>query len=228
MTILRLLRKDLLLSWVLPLWMAGSLALNIIIQTFDKTPPAFSLAFGSFIAGLLPVMISGREDRNRANALACSLPVRRGQIVFARYLIGPVLYPIWAVLCALLAWLFGGSSFPLEMLRPEALATGFAVLALTTAIMTPLIMQFGFFGFLYGLIGLQVLSLFILLAGPRLGLRSGILAIEDAIGGIGPGLRGLRNRMGDAAYFPAAFAAVAATIGLSCLLSCALYRRRDW
>lgn len=226
--ILKLLRKDLLLSWTMPLWMAGSLALNVVIQAFERTLPTFSLYFGSLIAGLLPVMVTGREDRYRTNAFSCGLPARRGEIVIARYLLGPLFYPVWVVCCVLLAWLFSGRSFPVEMLRPEALATGLAVLVLTIAVMTPLMIRFGFLGFLVGLILLQVMGLLVLAAGPRLGLRNGILAIEDGVKAVGSGLRALRVTIGDAAYFTAAAAAVAAIFGLSCLASCALYRRRDW
>jgi hypothetical protein len=225
--ILKLMRKDLFLSWTLPLWIAGSIALNIVVQVFEKARPASTLGFGSFIAGFLPVMITGREDRFRTNALGCSLPASRWQIVLARYLVGPALYPVWVAFCALLAWLFGGGRFPVGMLQGDALAAGFAVLVLTTAVLTPLVIRFGFIGFLYGLIGLQVLSLFVLLAGPRFGLRSGILAIEDAVKRIGPGLRELRASMGDAACYPSAFAVVAAAFGLSCLGSYAMFRRRD-
>jgi len=227
-TILKLIRKDFVLSWTMPLWMAGSLALNVIIQRAERTLPVFSLVFGSFIAGLLPVMITGREDRFHANAFTCSLPVRRSQVVLARYLVGVALYPAWVACCVLLAWPFSGWSFPVEMLQPQTLATGFAVLALTIAVLTPLMLRFGLMGFLFALIGLQVLGLFVLAAAPRLGFRSGILAIVDAVKSVGPGLRMLRASMGGAAYYPAAFATVAAIFGLSCLLSCALYRRRDW
>ncbi len=226
--ILKLIRKDFVLSWTMPLWMAGSLALNVIIQYSEQTLPIFSLVFGSLIAGFLPVMISGREDRYRTNAFTCSLPVRRSQIVLARYLVGVALYPAWVVCCVLLAWPFSGRSFPVEMLQPQTLATGFAVLVLTIAALTPLMLRFGFMGFLFALIGLQVLGLLVLVAAPRLGLRNGILAIEDAVKAIGPGLRMLRASMGSAAYYSAAFATVAAIFSLSCLLSCALYRRRDW
>ena len=225
--ILKLIRKDFVLSWTMPLWMAGSLALNVVIQASEQTLPSFSLVFGSVIAGFLPVMISGREDQYRTNAFTCSLPVRRSQIVLARYLVGVALYPAWVVCCVLLAWLFSGRSFPVEMLRPQLLATGAAVLVLTIAALSPLMFRFGFMGFLFGLIGLQVLGLLVLVAAPRLGLRSGILAIEDAVKSVGPGLRTLRASVGSAAYYPAAFATVAAIFGLSCLLSCALYRRRD-
>jgi ABC-type transport system involved in multi-copper enzyme maturation permease subunit len=100
--ILKLIRKDYVLSWTMPLWMAGSLALNVVIQAFEQTLPTFSLVFGSVIAGFLPVMISGREDRYHTNAFTCSLPVRRSQIVLARYLVGVALYPAWVLCCALM------------------------------------------------------------------------------------------------------------------------------
>jgi hypothetical protein len=88
-------------------------------------------------------------------------------------------------------------------------------------------LRFGYKGFLYGLIWLQVLGMLVLVVGSRVGLAGGISAFEDAIGRIGPGVRDLRARVGDAAFYPAAGMAVAAALGLSCLVSCVQYQRRD-
>lgn len=227
MVILRLIRKDLLLSWTLPLWMAGSLVLNVAIQAFEEARPSFGLVFGSAIAGFLPVMISGREDRFRTNGFAGALPASRRQLVVARYLVGPVFYPAWVLLSVAVAWALGGGGFPADMLRPSTLAAGLAVLALTVTVMTPPMLRFGFVGFLVGLVGLQVIGLVVLVAGPRLGLRPGILAIEDAIGSVGPAIRRLRAAWGGAAFYPLAAAAVATVFALSCAGSCAMFARRD-
>ncbi len=224
---LRLMRKDLLLSWTQVPWIAGAIALMFVLQAFNGDQPTPSMLFGSFMAGFVPVIISVREDRFRSNALSCSLPVTRRQIVLARYLVGPALFPVWVLCSVLLAWPLSHEGFPVAMLRLDALATGFAILVLTVAFVTPLFFRFGWAGFLYGLVGLQALGIIVLLAGPRLGLRGGLLAIEDALRSIGPGLRALRALAGDAVYFPAAFVALAVAFGLSCAASCALFRRRD-
>jgi hypothetical protein len=225
--ILKLMRRDLLMNWTMPLWIAGSIVANLVLWAINGGRTGSVLAFGSFIAAFFPVMVSGREDRFRTNASACSLPVGRWQIVLARYLLGPALFPGWMLLCVLMIWVLAGFRLPDGVLHPDTFVTALAVQMLTVAVLTPLMLRFGLIGFLYGLIGLQVLSLIVLLAGPRIGLRGGILAIEDAVRRVGPGLRGLRASLGDAAWYPAAFATVAAVFGLSFALSFALFRRRD-
>jgi hypothetical protein len=225
--ILKLMRKDLLLSWSLLIAIFGSTAANVLIWAIEGGRAGFVLAFGSTIAGFLPIMISGRDDRYRTNAFACALPVSRRQIVLARYLLCPVLFPVWTLCLILMLWAFSGFRLPAELLRPDAYITALAVQALAVAVFAPLMLRFGYKGFVYGLIGLQVLGLLVLVVGSRVGLAGGILAFEGAIGRIGPGVRDLHARMGDAAFFPAAVAAVAATLGLSYFVSCVLYQRRD-
>lgn len=225
--ILRLMRKDLLLSRGLLFAVLGGIAANSLIWAIEGGRAGFVLAFGSVIAAFLPVMISGRDDRYRTNAFACALPVSRRQIVMARYLLCPVLFPAWMLCLVLLLWTFSGFRLPAELLRPDAYITALGVQALAVALFAPLMIRFGYKGFVYGLIGLQVLGLLVLVVGSRIGLAGGIRAFEGAIGSIGPGVRELRDRMGDTAFFPAAFAAVAAALGFSFLASCMLYQRRD-
>ena len=225
--ILKLMRKDLLLSWGLLIAIFGGIAANALIWAIEGGRAGFILAFGSAIAGFLPIMICGRDDRFRTNAFACALPVSRREIVLARYLLCPVLFPAWTLCLVILLWTFSGFRLPAELLRPDAYVTALAVQALAVAVFVPLMLRFGFKGFLYGLIGLQVLGMLVLVVGSRVGLAGGISAFEGAIGRIGPGVRDLRARVGDAAFFPAAFAAIAAMLGLSYLVSNLLYQRRD-
>jgi len=225
--ILKLMRKDLLLSWSLLIAIFGSTAANVLIWAIEGGRAGFVLAFGSTIAGFLPIMISGRDDRYRTNAFACALPVSRRQIVLARYLLCPVLFPAWTLCLVLMLWTFSGFRLPAELLRPDAYVTALAVQALAVAVFVPLMLRFGYKGFIYGLIGLQVLGLLVLVVGSRVGLAGGISAFESSIGRIGPGVRDLRARMGDAAFFPAAFVAIAGVLGFSYLVSCMLYQRRD-
>ncbi len=223
----KLMRKDLLLSWTMPLWVAGSIAANFLIWTIDGGRSGSILSFGSFVAAFLPIMISGREDRMRTNAFSCALPVSRRQIVAARYLLCLVMAPVWMLFCVLLIWAGSGFRLPPEMLEPAAYAVALAVQVLAVSILLPLMMRFGFIGFLYGLIAVQVLGLLVLVIGPRVGLRSGILAIEDAVRSIGPGLRALRARLGDAPWLAAVLGTVGTVVALSYAVSRALFGSRD-
>jgi hypothetical protein len=223
--IAKLMRKDLLLYRSMPLWIAGSIAVNLVILAVEGDRSAMPLGFASFIAGFLPIMISGGEERTRTNA--CALPVRRRQIVLARYLLPLILFPGWMLYSAGLTWVLSGFHLPAGSVRPDALASALAVQVLTVSAATPLILSLGFMGLLVGLVAFQVISLGVLIVGPRFGLRGGILAIEDAIRSIGPGLRGLRASMGDPAYWLAVFTALVVVSVLSFLISFALFRQRD-
>jgi hypothetical protein len=225
--ILRLMRKDLVLGWPLSLAIVGSMAANALLWAIEGGSTTFILVFGSVIGAFFPVMVCGREDRFRTNAFACTLPVSRRQIVLARYLLCPALFPAGMPCLVLLMWTFSGFRLPADFAHVDGYVTALAVQVLAVSAFVPLMLQFGYKGFLYSLVGLQVLGVLLLVVGSRVGLGGGIRAIEGTVGRIGPGLRSLRSRMGDASFWPATFAAVAAAFGLSYLLSCALYRRRD-
>lgn len=224
---LKLMRKDLVLYRSMVPWIAVSIAMNVVILAIERDRSASPLGFGAFIAGFLPVMISGGEERSRTSAFACSLPVRRSRIVLARYLLPFALFPGWMAYCVGLVWALDGFRLPVDLLRLDVIASALAVQALTVSVTTPLILSLGFIGLVVGLVAVQVLALGVLIVGPRFGLRHGILAIEDAVRSIGPGLRALRASMGGPAFYLAEFAALAALLALSCTVSCALFRRRD-
>jgi hypothetical protein len=225
--ILNLMRKDLVLYRSMIPWVAVSIAMNVVILAIESDRAASFLGFGAFIAGLLPVMISGGEERSRTNAFACTLPVRRSGIVLGRYLLPFVLFPGWMAFCACLVWVLEGFRIPAGMLRLDVIVYALAVQALTVSIATPLILSLGFIGLVVGLVAVQVLALGVLVVGPRFGLRHGIFAIEDAVRSIGPGLRAMRASLGDPVFYLAGFAALAALMALSCTVSCTLFQRRN-
>jgi hypothetical protein len=222
-----LMRKDLVLYRSMVPWIALSIALNLVLLAVEGDRAAFPLGFGAFIAGFLPVMISGGEERFRTNSFTCALPVRRSAIVLSRYLLPIALFPGWMAFCAGLVWALGGFRLPAGMPRFDTLASAFAVQALTVSVTTPLILSLGFIGLVIGLVAFQVLALGVLVVGPRFGLRHGILAIEDAVRSVGPGLRALRASLGDPVFYLAGFAALAALLALSYTVSCALFQRRN-
>lgn len=230
----RLMRKDLLLNGSMLAVLVGGLVVMVVIFRFagqlrgDEMPLAVILVFGSFYGSLLPLMIAARADRFRTRGFDASLPVTRRQILAARYLLPLLLLPAWVGLtygtcCAL----SGG------LLAPEALRAGTLLLAPTALVVTvgaffPLVSRVGFMGMLYGLVGLQVvgIALFTVVRSVPW-LRSGVTDLFNAIGKIGPSLRGLHVEIGDPWYALLVIATLAGLYGLSFLAGAALERNRD-
>jgi ABC-type transport system involved in multi-copper enzyme maturation permease subunit len=225
--ILKLVRKDLLLSWTMLLWVAGIVAGNALLYSYEDASPALVAAFGLLVAGFLPLMISGREDRYRTNAFGCSLPVTRRQVVLSRYLAGIAPLPLWYGISLLASWFASGGRLPPEFLRLDTAVTACSTAVLAMALLHPFILVFGFVGFLVALVVLQAIAVLLVVVGPTLGLKGGLLAIEQVLRRIGPALRGLRATFGDPAYFLLALAALGGFLAASIALSIGLLRRKD-
>ena len=231
--IARLVRKDLLLNGNVLAWLAGGLVAMVVLTRFagrsvgEKISPmsfGLELASGSFYGSLLPLMVASRADRFRTGGFDASLPVTRRQILAARYLLPLLLLPAWVALIYGTVWALSGGRLPPEALHAETLLLAPTALVVTMGVFFPAVMRLGFMGMLYGLGGLQVVGLVFLVA-----VRSvpGVRGVFDAIGRIGPALRGLHAGLGDPWY---ALLVIAVLIGvsiLSFLAADALYRGRD-
>jgi hypothetical protein len=229
---LKLLRKDLILNgrviggsyafWSL-FWLGGP-----VLGTSGH------LAFGvwgggvSLACAFLPVMMLGREEKFKAGALVCSLPVTRGALVASRYVGGwtVALAGVGIAILAMLALsLFGVR--PLLPPTPMLPVTVVVVVGLTLSAMMPLGVRFGVAGVIGLLVALQVLGVILLLAGALFGFP-GILGVESAVRGIARGGAWLRGAVGPVAFAGVLVAAVIALNYASFRLSSWLYRRREF
>jgi hypothetical protein len=229
---LTLLRRDLILNRYLvgltyPLW--SVLWLGGPAMSSGDTMP-FGLWSGgvSLACAFLPVMMLVREDKFKAGALVCSLPVTRDAIVASRYL-GGWLVSLTGVAVAVAAML-ALSLFGIHPLRPPTPmlpATVVTVVGLAIALMLPMAIRFGMVGVFAILIGTQLLGVVVLLAGAMFDARV-VQGIEAAVKAIVSGSARLRDALGPAAYSAVLVAAVAVLNYASFRLSSLLYRRREF
>lgn len=228
----RLLRRDLILNRYIvgptyllwsAMWLGGP-----AMSGGDTMP--FGLWSGgvSFACAFLPVMMLIREDKFKAGALVCSLPVTRDAIVASRYL-GGWLLATAAVALAIAAMLtlslFGIK--PLLPPTPMLPATVVTVVGLAIAVMMPMAIRFGMVGVFSLLIGAQLLGVVVLMASAVFDVRL-VQGIEWAVRAIVRGSARLRDALGPAAYSAVLVGAVAVVNYASFRLSSLLYRRREF
>jgi hypothetical protein len=229
---LKLLRKDLILSgrvigwtyafWSL-LWLGGPAMSGSGHMPFGVWGGGVSVA-----CAFLPIVMILREDKFRAGALACSLPVKRDSLVMSRYL-GGWIVALAAVAVAILAMLalslFGVR--PLLPPTPMLPVTVVTVIGIALATMMPVAIRYGSTGVMGLLVALQILGVVVLMASALFDIHL-VQGIESAVKAVVRGGMQLRAAIG-----PVAFAAVlvAAVLGLNCAsfsLSSLLYRRREF
>jgi hypothetical protein len=228
----KLLRKDLILNgkvigasyafWSL-LWLGGPATGTSGDLTFGTWSGMVSVA-----CAFLPVMMLSREEKFRAGALACSLPVTRDTIVASKY-VGGWIVALAAVAIAVLAML-GLSFFGLRPLLPPTPmlpVTVVLVIGVTLAVMMPLAIRYGVAGMIGVLVGLQVLGVVVLLASALFGVPP-VFGIGSAVREIARGGAWLRSVIGPAAFSAVLVAAVLALNVASFRVSSWLYRRREF
>jgi hypothetical protein len=228
----KLLRKDLILNgrviggtyafWSL-LWLGGPAMDGSGSMPFGVWGGGVSVA-----CAFLPIVMILRDDKFRAGALTCSLPVKRESIVLSRYL-GGWLVALSAVALAMLALtalsLFGVQ--PLLPPTPMLPVTVIMVIGVALALMMPVAIRYGSAGVIGLLVALQVLGVVALLASALFDVRL-VQGIESAVRAIVRGGTRLHGAVGPVAF---AAALVAAVLGLnyaSFSLSSLLYRRREF
>ena len=157
------------------------------------------------------MMMLGREDKFKAGALVCSLPVTRDAIVASRY-VGGWLVALTGVAVAVAAmWRLSLCGVrPLRPPTPMLPVAVVTVVGLTIALMLPLPLRFGIVGVFALLIGTQLLGVVVLLASALFDARV-VQVIESAVKAtVEPSAR-LHRTLG-----PAAFSGGAGGRGRSC------------
>lgn len=228
--ILRLMRKDLLLNRSMVALVAAGLVLMVVLVNFaaanerSASLPVELLVFiGTCYPALLVSLFAGRDDRYRTAVFDLALPVTRGMVLLARYLLALLLHPVWLLAIAAVCWAWRWPRFPSAVFAPESLALSLAAFVSAMGTTYPLVTRAGFVGMLYGLVGLQAVGVAVYALGRRWPVFGSLV---DAFARIGPGLRGLHARLGDPWYLLGVFAVLAALYGLSFLAAAAVYRRK--
>jgi hypothetical protein len=90
---IKLLRKDVMLNWTMLVWLLALVAGMAIYLSVGSAPPEELIAIVMLVASMLGMMIPAREDKFKAAAFSCSMPITRTRIMLARYLLPPILFP---------------------------------------------------------------------------------------------------------------------------------------
>jgi hypothetical protein len=228
----KLLKKDWLLNrktlWFIYLFWSA-VWLGLPLQDYGEDFPLGTWAgLVSAACAFIPVILAGREDKFKAGALVCSLPVTRRAVVTSRYIGGWLValagasLAVGAVLLLSLlgVWTLSGSLTALPV-------PAVVVIGITLALTLPFALRFGVGGLIGLMVALQLAGMVGLLATAMFG-SSTMASIESAIRTTVAAVRHLRGAMGAAGF--ATFAVgVALLLNLaSWRLSILVYSRREF
>lgn len=168
--LLKLLRRDVLLHGrMLLISYAFFLAFEAYVA-FRVSSARFWLTGAAIYAAFLSITVFAREDKFGSSAWTCTLPVRRTQIVRARFVIAWLLVTAALATGAAMAALLPGTRVVLEeILRPTTLLCAATAITLVVAPMLPFLIRFGLLGVMIFLVGAQLLG-------------AGVLALAIALG----------------------------------------------
>jgi ABC-type transport system involved in multi-copper enzyme maturation permease subunit len=196
--------------------------------------PSGHLTFGvwsSWVAvacGFLPIILVGREDKFKAWALACSLPVTRDTIVASRYLGGWIVALAGVAIAALamgaLSLVGVTPLLPPTSMFPVAVLV---VIGVTLALMMPLTLRFGIVGIIGILVVTQLLGVAVVVASALFRVPA-VQSIESVVKGVSRAIAHMRATLGTVTFSTVLLLAVAALNGVSYGLSAWIYRRRDF
>lgn len=228
-----MLRKLLLREWILHgyglipiLAIFGVFQIYFVLRVSGVRP---WLVFTAVYVSFLTIIPFTRDDKYRATAWACTLPVSRADLVRARYV------GVWLIAAAgfglslLLAATLPGSRMIGELRAdPEALLLGAAVTSVVLLFVLPFTIRFGLLGVMIGLIGLQILSAGAFVAGK---LTVGLNRIEGGVAAafrpLIEGILATRESLGPTGFNLAALLALLMLNWIGYRLALALFRRRE-
>ncbi len=136
--------------------------------------------FSMVMSSMIPFMIFTREEKSKALAVTCSLPVSRRQIVLARYVLCWLLTLAIEVLMTGAVLLFPGSKQESsDLLKPNMFIFALAMMTAILSILMPLLIRFGMAAIFVVLIGAQVLGIIVL--SFRLFLKNIFVAVKSVV-----------------------------------------------
>ena len=221
-----LIRKDLLLTRTRLLLNAGLFIVFLIVFAHAGDAPVWLFAWSAALMfSFVPVTVIAQEDRCRAAAVGCSLPVRRRDVVRARYLLGLGSGVAGVAAAFLLALVLPGSPYGAsDLFSPSTVLIALTVLALSLALLLPFTIRFGLIGILVALVAFQVLGLAVLALANRFGIAADVRRIAGAAAAL---VSGFHASLGGIGFFIGVLALLAAVLALSVQVSTILFERKE-
>jgi hypothetical protein len=192
--------------------------------------PRQYLVFASIYAAFLTLPLFLREEKFRATAWSCSMPVSRQDLVRARYLGAWIFVAVVLALALILAGVMPGSRVHVPaVLDPSTLLQTLAVVTVILALMFPFTIRFGALGVMIFLVGIQMLGAVVLLIAVKTGGGSGASKglLSGGVAALGSGMAALRDLMGPAGFNAAAALCLLLANWLGYRLAVAMFRRRE-
>jgi ABC-type transport system involved in multi-copper enzyme maturation permease subunit len=224
---LNVIRKDLILNQTALvsnlLIMAGFLG---FMSSWEEGASAGSFAFFTGIMmAFVPVMVVTREDKFRAMALGCSLPVTRKTIVQARYLLAVGTSVIGISFAFLIGAFFPLSELdPASLFRPGAVFLALSVTTVAITLLLPFTLRFGAMGLILVLAGTQVLGI-VALTLVKIGESSADKRFIDTLVG---SVMDLHSRLGPEVFYFLLALFLCGILMASYGLSLWVFRRREF
>jgi len=200
-------------------------AVLVFICSWEEGAPVGTYAFFSGIMmAFVPIMIVTREDKFKAMALGCSLPVTRETIVRSRYLLSTGFAVMGILLAFVLAALVPSSRLSAtELFRPETFLRALSVTTILIALLLPFTLRFGALGLILVMAAFQVLGI-VALTMVKLTRSSADKAFVDSIV---QAVGNLYTRLGSVGFDLLLAALLAAVLLASYGLSVWIFRRRE-
>ncbi|MFC1791921.1 ABC-2 transporter permease [Gemmatimonadota bacterium] len=188
------------------------------------TSPMVFMVFASVMVSFMPAMIVTREDKFKAMALVCSLPVDRRTVVKARYALSLILalLGILSAIC-LGSWLPGTQLGPELLLRWAPLLAAISVTSLFITLILPFTMRFGALGLMLSLAALQVVGIVLFTVVQLSGSSADNLLAERVVEGI----LGLHQRFGPLGFDLLLLSCLALLWATSYAVSVRVFRHRE-
>ena len=225
--IFKVMLKDLLLNrtpLLLNLVILEACLLFFAVRSDDLPPHVFA-GFAGLMGAFIPVTIIILEDKFKAMAFGCSLPVKRKTIVQARFLLSLGASSLLVTATFLLAATIPGGHFrPGDLFAGKPLLVSLAVVTLVLSFLLPFSLRFGMAGIMIFLVTLQVLGivLFTVARATRsAGDKSIVRELFHTLGQV-------RESMGDGAFHLLAAVFLLGLLGLSYGFSVRLFEKREF
>ncbi|HJN09249.1 MAG TPA: ABC-2 transporter permease [Pirellulaceae bacterium] len=220
----KLIRKDLLMHKMdFPLYVPIFVGV-LVLQAWRGFSPSFFVILACIYGTIFPAILTVLEDKSRAGAFNCSLSVTRVQIVRAKYVIS------WAI--ALAVTLVGLVFYSLiaaeslwEIWTMSTVGQALVILSLGLGMTLPVSLRYGFWGFVGGFLGMQILAIVALLVVrvlfPDLQLVNTFIALSDFIAGT-------RAQLGAPLFLMTILVASVVFNLVSCQIAVMLFKRKEF
>lgn len=226
----KLLHREWVLNRTTLLLMAGIFGAFEIFSATSVDSARAWIVMATLYAAFLTVALFVREDKFRATAWTCTLPVTRVELVRARFVAAWLMVVVALSGATVLAAIVPGGSVPVvELLDLSTLLIVATVATLIFAWVLPFTIRFGMLGIMLFLVVGQLAGATLLLVGSTINRRSGGggRPIRAALGAIGDGLVSIREVLSPPLFAVAVVLTLIAVNWLAYRFSAYLFGRRE-